>query len=56
MTSAQLAFSINSKLLGQVNLAGFAAKYLAMGVPSLVTVLSANSRCGGAIAALVNRR
>jgi len=57
MTSAQLAFSINSKLLGQVNLARFAAKYLADGgsVTLVSGIIGEQPVAGGAIAALVNR-
>ncbi len=56
MTSAQLAFSINSKLLGQVNLARFAAKYLADGgsVTLVSGIIGEQPVAGGAIAALVN--
>ncbi len=57
MTSAQLAFSINSKLLGQVNLARFATKYLADGgsVTLVSGIIGEQPVAGGAIAALVNR-
>jgi NAD(P)-dependent dehydrogenase (short-subunit alcohol dehydrogenase family) len=57
MTSAQLAFSINSKLLGQVNLARFAAKYIADGgsVTLVSGIIGEQPVAGGAIAALVNR-
>jgi len=56
MTSAQLAFGINSKLLGQVNLARFAAKYLADGgfVTLVSGIIGEQPVAGGAIAALVN--
>ena len=56
MTSAQLAFSINSKLLGQVNLARFAAKYLADGgsVTLVSGIIGEQPVVGGATAALVN--
>jgi NAD(P)-dependent dehydrogenase (short-subunit alcohol dehydrogenase family) len=56
MTSAQLAFSINSKLLGQVNLARFATKYLADGgsVTLVSGIIGEQPVVGGAIAALVN--
>jgi NAD(P)-dependent dehydrogenase (short-subunit alcohol dehydrogenase family) len=57
MTSAQLAFGINSKLLGQVNLARFAAKYIADGgsVTLVSGIIGEQPVVGGAIAALVNR-
>jgi NAD(P)-dependent dehydrogenase (short-subunit alcohol dehydrogenase family) len=56
MTSAQLAFSINSKLLGQVNLARFATKYLADGgsVTLVSGIIGEQPVAGGASAALVN--
>jgi len=56
MTSAQLAFSINSKLLGQVNLARFATKYLADGgsVTLVSGIIGEQPVVGGATAALVN--
>src|ERR1700676_2548061 len=56
MTSAQLAFGINSKLLGQVNLARFAAKYIADGgsVTLVSGIIGEQPVAGGAIAALVN--
>jgi NAD(P)-dependent dehydrogenase (short-subunit alcohol dehydrogenase family) len=56
MTTAQLAISINSKLLGQVNLARFAAKYLAAaGSITLVSgIIGEQPVVGGASAALVN--
>jgi NAD(P)-dependent dehydrogenase (short-subunit alcohol dehydrogenase family) len=56
MTSAQLAFSINSKLLGQVNLARFAAKYIANGgsVTLVSGIIGEQPVAGGASAALVN--
>jgi NAD(P)-dependent dehydrogenase (short-subunit alcohol dehydrogenase family) len=56
MTSAQLAFSINSKLLGQVNLARFAAKYIADGgsVTLVSGIIGEQPVAGGASAALVN--
>ena len=56
MTSAQLAFGINSKLLGQVNLARYAAKYLADGgsVTLVSGIIGEQPVAGGAIAALVN--
>jgi NAD(P)-dependent dehydrogenase (short-subunit alcohol dehydrogenase family) len=56
MTSAQLAFSINSKLLGQVNLARYAAKYIADGgsVTLVSGIIGEQPVAGGAIAALVN--
>ena len=56
MTSAQLAFSINSKLLGQVNLARSAAKYLADGgsVTLVSGIIGEQPVVGGATAALVN--
>jgi NAD(P)-dependent dehydrogenase (short-subunit alcohol dehydrogenase family) len=56
MTSAQLAFSINSKLLGQVNLARFAARYIAdRGSVTLVSgIIGEQPIAGGATAALVN--
>jgi NAD(P)-dependent dehydrogenase (short-subunit alcohol dehydrogenase family) len=56
MTTAQLAISINSKLLGQVNLARFAAKYLAAaGSITLVSgIIGEQPIVGGASAALVN--
>jgi NAD(P)-dependent dehydrogenase (short-subunit alcohol dehydrogenase family) len=56
MTSAQLAFSINSKLLGQVNLARFAAKYIADGgsVTLVSGIIGEQPVAGGTIAALVN--
>lgn len=56
MTSAQLAFGINSKLLGQVNLARFATKYLADdGSVTLVSgIIGEQPVVGGATAALVN--
>ena len=57
MTSAQLAFGINSKLLGQVNLARYAAKYIADGgsVTLVSGIIGEQPVAGGAIAALVNR-
>jgi NAD(P)-dependent dehydrogenase (short-subunit alcohol dehydrogenase family) len=56
MTSAQLAFSIHSKLLGQVNLARFAAKYLADGgsVTLVSGIIGEQPVAGGATAALAN--
>ena len=56
MTSAQLAFGINSKLLGQVNLARYAAKYIADGgsVTLVSGIIGEQPVAGGAIAALVN--
>jgi len=56
MTSAQLALSINSKLLGQVNLARFATKYLADGgsVTLVSGIIGEQPVVGGATAALVN--
>jgi NAD(P)-dependent dehydrogenase (short-subunit alcohol dehydrogenase family) len=56
MTSAQLGFSINSKLLGQVNLARFAAKYIADGgsVTLVSGIIGEQPVVGGASAALVN--
>ena len=56
MTSAQLAFGINSKLLGQVNLARYAAKYIADGgsVTLVSGIIGERPVAGGAIAALVN--
>jgi NAD(P)-dependent dehydrogenase (short-subunit alcohol dehydrogenase family) len=56
MTSDQLAFSINAKLLGQVNLARFAAKYIADGgsVTLVSGIIGEQPVAGGASAALVN--
>jgi NAD(P)-dependent dehydrogenase (short-subunit alcohol dehydrogenase family) len=56
MTSAQLAFSINSKLLGQVNLARFAARHIADGgsVTLVSGIIGEQPVEGGATAALVN--
>jgi NAD(P)-dependent dehydrogenase (short-subunit alcohol dehydrogenase family) len=56
MTSAQLALSIKSKLLGQVNLARFAAKYLADGgsITLVSGIIGEQPVAGGASAALVN--
>jgi NAD(P)-dependent dehydrogenase (short-subunit alcohol dehydrogenase family) len=56
MTSAQLAFSINSKLLGQVNLARFAARHIADGgsVTLVSGIIGEQPVAGGATAALVN--
>src|SRR5260370_37119545 len=57
MTSAQLAFSINSKLLGQVNLARLAAKYIADGgsVTLVGGIIGEQPVAGGGIATLVSR-
>jgi NAD(P)-dependent dehydrogenase (short-subunit alcohol dehydrogenase family) len=56
MATAQLAISINSKLLGQVNLARFAAKYLAAGgsITLVSGIIGEQPVVGGASAALVN--
>jgi len=56
MTTAQLATSINSKLLGQVNLVRFAAKYLADGgsITLVSGIIGEQPVVGGASAALVN--
>jgi len=56
MTTARLAISINSKLLGQVNLARFAAKYLAAGgsITLVSGIIGEQPVVGGASAALVN--
>jgi len=56
MTSAQLAFSVNSKLLGQVNLARFAGKHIADGgsVTLVSGIIGEQPVAGGATAALVN--
>jgi NAD(P)-dependent dehydrogenase (short-subunit alcohol dehydrogenase family) len=56
MTSEQLAFSINAKLLGQVNLARHAAKHLAdNGSVTLVSgIIGEQPVIGGSTAALVN--
>src|SRR6266404_4441958 len=55
MTSAQLAFGINSKLLGQVNLARYAAKYIADGgsVTLVSGIIGEQPVAGGAIAAVL---
>jgi NAD(P)-dependent dehydrogenase (short-subunit alcohol dehydrogenase family) len=56
MATAQLAISINSKLLGQVNLARFAAKHLAAGgsITLVSGIIGEQPVVGGASAALVN--
>jgi len=56
MTTTQLGFSINSKLLGQVNLARFAAKHLADGgsITLVSGIIGEQPVAGGASAALVN--
>ena len=56
MTTEQLRFSIDAKLLGQVNLARYAAKYLADGgsVTLVSGIIGEQPVVGGASAALVN--
>lgn len=56
MTTTQLGFSINSKLLGQVNVARFAAKHLAEGgsITLVSGIIGEQPVGGGASAALVN--
>ncbi|MGF6779345.1 short chain dehydrogenase [Paraburkholderia sp. GAS334] len=57
MTSEQLAFSINAKLLGQVNLARHAAKHLSDGgsVTLVSGIIGEQPVVGGSTAALVNK-
>lgn len=57
LTSDQLAFSINAKLLGQVNLARYGAKHLSDGgsITLVSGIIGEQPVVNGSIAALVNR-